>query len=249
MLSPSLKECGSLDCIFLEFTSICTGARLYLLEQWRAERAAKGEIDTERAVDYESWKIEWAKGSAAQLRILQMLDSHAILVQVRTAMRGGSVPILETALLHCIEHAAATGGDKYVPILTNVVLLLKTCSDRTLACLPKLLFIDMGSMYIGVDLCIEYFNLHLALQVPVFRNAEQYKLAMALAARGMRDHPRSGRLGCVAASRDNTRGLADLPIDPTIARTAYDVLVHSKLGRVDGYVQLLPLHDNEEKNE
>ena len=147
------------------------------------------------------------------------------------------MPVLENALLHCIEHAAATGGDKYVPILTDVVLFLRTCPDRVLACLPKLLFIDLGSMFIGVDLCVEYFNLHLALQVRVFRNAEQYNLAMSLAARGMRDHPRSGRLGCVNASRDNSRGLADLSIDVNIARLAVDVLKESNVGAFVGYVQ------------
>ena len=55
--------------------------------------------------------------------------------------------MLILALERAIETVGVTGGDKYRVLLQNFFIFVRTCSDRTLACLPKLMFLDLGSIF------------------------------------------------------------------------------------------------------
>jgi hypothetical protein len=222
-------KCGNLNEAFLEFNSIVVGVELRLQDLFTT---AEGNVAASSAATFEAWKVEWAKDSFAQQQILQLLDSHSTVLKVWVAMRSGSVPLLQSAIGDCTEHAAVTNGYKYLTMLHDVTLHLRTCPDRHLMCMPKLMFVDLGVMFSGVDYLTETLNLWFERQVGGFVHEAQYHAAMRLAASNLRHHPRAGRLGLPSNTRKRYGGLADAPVALDIAKTVYDVMVESKIGDV-----------------
>ena len=176
-------DCGNAMRCYKEAMSCVAGITRCMLDQFRASDEFKeGQVSLDQ---FEEWMEDWARGAEgnpdreARFRarkyplapapiirdLLNTIDQLLLAKMMRDAMCSASAEAFLLTFRQCLEIAGATGGDQYVRILADFLVLVATMPDKVLVHLTELMFTDYGSHYKPQDEATEDFHRMLKLLV------------------------------------------------------------------------------------
>ena len=147
---------GNITRCYYELMSAAAGIARHFLDTFRASHEfSNGQREIRKLCD---WIDEIAERAPIVAQLQFTVRLSVLVWGLRSAMRAGSIKACTRVIKHHIEICGATGGDNYLRILTEFLVLFKTCPERDLVVLEELMFTDVGSCYLPNDELIEWFH-------------------------------------------------------------------------------------------
>ena len=167
-----LITCGDLNRCYLEMMSIFVGIQKHFLDEFRA--ADKYPTGTRTTDQVHLFVQQWADVAP----VIASLELVTIVVPfvyaLRSAMRAGNLEACLLVLDQHIEIAGAKGGDKYLRMLQEFKVLVRTVPDRVLVLLESAMFTDFGSHFKPSDEHMEDCHRCMKAVVLMFRNPDAW---------------------------------------------------------------------------
>ena len=139
---------------YIEFMSIATGVSRFFLDTYRAQPSF---TPCNKSMDaFDEWLEQWGDEVPIVEQLITIVDLAVFLWGVRCSMRTGKIEFCIMLVKHHIELAAGTGGDHYLRLLTDFLVLFETMPETYLVVLEMLMFTDVGSANLASDEFLEF---------------------------------------------------------------------------------------------
>jgi len=176
------------------------------------------------SLEYDAWVDKWKKCSTARTRVVAMRESLINVLNLRNAIRSGSVKKVQLCLPRILRATGATRADIYTRLIMDLMIDLETMSDRHFAIICEAWFVNMSNQYMASDNVTEGL-VKLTKPFVEFHSPLQFWQTLGRNAQTAQErYPNHGK--DAGGARRNINGIN---IDPVIAKIAYDYMTSSGL--------------------